>query len=79
MFSINKNNFKKLDFNKIEYEYITEYCNFSERQKQILDLRRKGLSIVAISLEIYVSERTINREIQLIKEKIAKVIKIQEG
>lgn len=65
---------KKLDFNKNEYDYFIEYCNFTDRQKEILDLRRKGKSIVAISMETYLSERTINREIKRIKHKIFKVI-----
>lgn len=65
---------KKLDFNKTEYDYFMEHCNFTDRQKEILDLRRKGLSIVAISFKTYLSERTINREIKRIKNKIIKII-----
>lgn len=65
---------KNLDFNKAEYEYFTKNCNFTDRQKEILDLRRKGLSIVSISMRLYLSERTINREIKRIKNKILKVI-----
>lgn len=65
---------KKLDFNKAEYEYFTEHCNFTPRQKEVLDLRRKGLSIVSISMRLYISERTVNREIKKIKKKILKII-----
>ena len=65
---------KRLDFNKAEYNFFLENCNFTDRQKQILDLRRKGLSIVSISMRLYLSERTINREIKRIKNKIIKVI-----
>ena len=72
--NLEQDELKKLDFNKNEYNYFIEYCNFSDRQKQILDLRRKGKSIVAISLELYLSERTVNREIKRIKHKIYKVI-----
>ena len=43
---------KRLDFNKAEYDYFMEHCNFTDRQKQILDLRRKGLSIIAISFRL---------------------------
>ena len=74
MLHLEKQELKKLDFNKAEYEYFIENCNFTDRQKQILDLRRKGKSIVAISLETYLSERTINIEIKRIKNKILKVI-----
>lgn len=74
MFNLKRDELKRLDFNKREYDYFIEYCNFTDRQKQILDLRRKGKSIVAISLELYLSERTVNREIKRIKHKIYKVI-----
>lgn len=75
MISVDKGCFKKLDFNKAEYNYIIDNCSFSERQRQILDLRRNGNSIVAISLKVFVSERTVNREIQVIKNKILRIIK----
>jgi DNA-binding NarL/FixJ family response regulator len=65
---------KSLDFNKAEYNYFIENCNFTDRQKEILDLRRNGSSIISISLKLYLSERTINREIKKIKNKILKVI-----
>lgn len=74
LINLEQDELKRLDFNKNEYNYFIEYCNFSDRQKQILDLRRKGKSIVAISLELYLSERTVNREIKKIKHKIYKVI-----
>ena len=74
MLNLEQENLKKLDFNKFEYEYFIENCNFTERQLEILNLRRKGKSIITISLETYLSERTINREIRRIKNKILKVI-----
>lgn len=71
---ISQEELKRLDFNKSEYEFFMENCNFTERQKEILDLRRKGFSILSISCKIFVSERTVNREIKRIKNKILKVI-----
>jgi len=71
---IGKEEAKKFDFNKNEYDYFIENCNFTDRQKNILDMRRKGCSIVQISLDLYLSERTINREIKSIKRKIFKAI-----
>ena len=65
---------KRLDFNRLEYDYFMNNCNFTDRQKEILDLRRKGNSILGISLKLYLSERTVNREIKEIKRKIYKVI-----
>ena len=74
MLNLSREELKRLDFNKYEYDYFMEVCNFTDRQKHILDLRRQGKSIVAISMETYLSERTINNEIKKIKNKILKVI-----
>lgn len=71
---LQKEELKRLDFNKKEYEYFIENCNFTDRQKEILDLRRKGKSIVEISLKIPVSTRTVDREIRKIKNKIIRLI-----
>lgn len=69
---------EKLDFTKSEYEYLLENCNFTDRQKEILKLRIKGMSIIQISLYegeyLPVSTRTVDREIRKIKNKIIKVI-----
>ena len=65
---------KRLDFNRLEYNYFMDNCNFTDRQKQILDLRRKGNSVLGISLKMYLSERTVYRELKHIKRKILKVI-----
>lgn len=65
---------KKLDFNKAEYEYFIENCNFTDRQKEILDLRRKGKSIVEITFIVHLSESTVFRELKRIKKKILKEI-----
>lgn len=71
---VSQEELKKLDFNKSEYEYFMENCNFTDRQINVLNMRRKGCSIVEISLKLFVSERTINREIKCIKNKILKVV-----
>ena len=71
---VSQEELKSLDFNRNEYTYFIENCNFTYRQRQILDLRRKGNSIVQISMELYISERTVNREIKKIKAKILKEI-----
>lgn len=74
MLNLNQQELKKLDFNKAEYEYFIENCNFTDRQKEILDLRRKGTSIIEITFITNLSESTINREIKTIKRKIFKII-----
>lgn len=71
---LKKEELKKLDLNKAEYEYIIDNCNFTDRQKEILDLRRSGKSLIEITFITNLSERTINREIRSIKFKIFKVI-----
>lgn len=75
---VNLKDLKNLDFNKQEYEYFIENCNFTDRQKEILNLRRRGLSIIEISMYegnyLPVSTRTVDREIRKIKNKILKLI-----
>lgn len=75
---INEKDLKKLDFNKFEYEYFLENCNFTDRQREIFNLRRRGLSIIEISMYegkfLPTSTSTVDREIQKIKNKILKVI-----
>ena len=65
------------DFTKQELEYIIENARFNDRQKEIFDRltdihgRQK---IVKIALEMNMSERTVNREIRKIKNKIYKIL-----
>lgn len=65
------------DFTKKELEYIVENARFNDRQQEIFDRltdihgRQK---IVKISMEMHLSERTIEREIKTIKKKILKII-----
>ena len=71
---VEKSELKNLDFTKAEYEYFIDNCGFTDREIEILNLRRKGKSIIAISLEAHLSERTILRILKKIKHKILKVI-----
>lgn len=72
--NLEQDELKKLDFNKNEYDYFIEYCNFTDRQKEILDLRRKGKTIIEITFLVNTSEATVFRELKKIKKKILKVI-----
>lgn len=69
---------KNLDFNNYEYEYFLNNCNFTDRQKEIFSLRRRGMSIIEISMYegkfLPTSSRTVDREIRKIKNKILKII-----
>lgn len=62
------------DFLESEYEMFYNNCNFTDRQVEILNLRRKGKSIIEISLTTNISEATVNRELKKIKKKILRVI-----
>ena len=64
----------KLDFTKQEYDYFCRECMFTDLQEKILKLRIRGYSIVYVSMELNISESTVNREIKKIKKKILKVI-----
>jgi len=64
----------KFDFTLDEYNYFCEKCLFTKEQKEILDKRVEGMSIIAISIDMNLSESTIKRNIKKIKRKILKVI-----
>ena len=64
----------KFDFTRTEYEYFLAECPFTEDEKAIFDLRRKGKSIVAISFELNMSESTVSRRIKSITKKVKKAI-----
>ncbi len=62
------------DFLESEYEMFYNNCNFTERQLEILNLRRKGKSIIEISMSLNMGEATVYRELKRIKKKILRVI-----
>lgn len=64
----------KFDFTRTEYEYFLSECPFTEEEKQVFDLRRKGKSIVQISFELNMSESTVSRRIKSITKKVKKAI-----
>ena len=55
---------------KPELEEILENANLTEDEQIVFDLLSKGKTITEISLEISVCERTVNRRIHKIKNKI---------
>lgn len=69
------------DFSEKEYRTFISECGFTDRQIEILNLRRRGFSILQISLYhdrdskyLPLSTSTIDRELRKIKNKILKVI-----
>lgn len=61
------------ELTNIEIEKILKDCNFTEDETEIFVLSSKGKSIAEISYYCSISERTVNRKIKKIKEKINKI------
>lgn len=64
----------KFDFNKTEYEYFLNECPFTDEEKKVFELRRKGKSVYGMSFDLNVSERTIKRRIASVNKKIKKAL-----
>lgn len=68
---------KRFDFNKFELDYIIDNANFNDLQlsifKRLTDPRGRQ-TIVKISMEKNISERTVNRVIKQIKNKIIRIL-----
>ena len=64
----------KFDFSYDNYQYFLERCPFSDDELAIIEMRRKDKSIVEMSMELSISERTVSRRIESITEKILKEI-----
>lgn len=67
----------KFDFIQKEIDYINENARFTDRQQEIFNRltdRRGRQKIVKIAMEMYLSERTVEREIKQIKKKIIKLL-----
>lgn len=58
---------------KPELEKIIENANFTEEEEQIFKMLSEGKTIIEIAMKVSVCERTINRKISKIKEKISRL------
>jgi DNA-binding NarL/FixJ family response regulator len=56
-----------------------ENCAFTDEETEIFKLRRKGVSIVAIALDLQMSESAVKRRIHSIKEKIEEEKRYESG
>lgn len=65
---------KTFDLTKDEYEYLKDKLMLNEEMSLILEMKIKGYSITKISIEMNMSESTINRRIKQLKKKIMKVM-----
>ena len=64
----------KFDFTKTEYEYIIEECMFNDELKTILEMLIKNYSRTQIAMKLNMSERTLDKRIRVIKNKIKKIL-----
>ena len=62
------------DFTKDEYEMLKEKLMLNEELSQILEMKIKRYSIVQMSIELNLSESTVNRRIKELKKKIRKLL-----
>lgn len=58
---------------KPELEKIIENANFTEDEEQIFKMLSEGKTITEIAIKVSVCERTINRKISKIKEKVSRL------
>ena len=64
----------KLQFPTALREKLIAECGFTLDEKQILNMRADGLSIIEIADRLHCSVETINRRIRCIKNKIADIV-----
>lgn len=55
-----------------EYHYFRRNCPFSDREIAVLDLCRRGASLVETALMLHVSTATVSRVRRNIQKKIAR-------
>ena len=65
-----KNKHFDFQFTNKEYDYIMENARLKPLEKQVLNLRRQDKTIVAIGLELGLSDSGVNKIIRRIKNKI---------
>ena len=65
----------KLQFPTALRERLIAECGFTLEEKQVLNMRADGLSIIEIADRQHCSVETVNRRIRCIKNKIAEIAK----
>lgn len=63
----------KHDLTAPEADRLRVLCNFTDEEQQVFDLRIRGKSVVEISMALNLSERTVDRRLSNIKNKIRRV------
>lgn len=62
------------EFTKTEYEYICNECMLNEEYKKLFEMKIKGYSRAKMTMELNISESTLDRMIQNLKKKIKKIL-----
>lgn len=62
------------DFTKEEFENISKRAMLNDELIKIFEMKIKGYSITKMSMELNMSERTVNRRIKELKKKIYRVL-----
>lgn len=62
------------EFTKDEFEEICKKAMLNEELTRIFEMKIKDYSITKISMELNLSERTVNRRIKELKKKIMRVL-----
>lgn len=62
-----------------ELEELRRLCNFTPREREVFDARARGMGVVETQFALHMSERTIERDSQRIRAKIARVQHCRRG
>jgi biotin operon repressor len=62
------------DFTKEEFDNISKRAMLNDELIKIFEMKIKGYSITKMSMELNMSERTVNRRIKELKKKIYRVL-----
>jgi DNA-binding Lrp family transcriptional regulator len=62
------------EFTREEFESISKRAMLNDELIKIFEMKIKGYSITKMSMELNMSERTVNRRIKELKKKIFRVL-----
>ena len=62
-----------------ELEELRRLCNFTPREREVFDARARGMGVIETQFALHMSERTIERDSQKIRAKIARAQHFRRG
>lgn len=62
------------EFTQEEFETICKKAMLNDELIKIFEMKIKGYSIIHIAIDLHLSERTVNRRVKELKQRIKKVI-----